>query len=116
MRREIDIQQRIRLDLGRVPGLVLWRNNTGVADYHGAKVRYGLAVGSSDLIGIYSTVIGPEHVGMTLGRFVAGEVKAPGGTVTEDQARFLSLVSSRGGLAGVWRNTEEALATLGMVR
>lgn len=116
MTREIDMQQQIRLDLGRVPGLVLWRNNTGLAEYKGRKVRYGLAVGSSDLIGIYSTVIGPEHVGMTLGRFVAGEVKAPGGTVTDDQARFLALVSSRGGLAGVWHDTEEALATLGIIR
>jgi hypothetical protein len=114
--REIDIQQQIRLALGRIPGLVLWRNNTGVADHKGAKVRYGLAVGSSDLIGIYSQVIGPEHVGSTFGRFLAGEVKAPGGTVSDDQSRFLSLVSTRGGLAGVWRSTADALATLGIIR
>lgn len=42
-------------------GLVLWRNNVGLAVDGPRKIRYGLAVGSSDLIGL----LVPE------GRFVA---------------------------------------------
>ena len=109
--------QAIRLDLGRVPGVRLFRNNCGVLkDQHGRPVRFGLHPGSSDLIGFRSLTIASEHVGMTLAVFAALEVKAPGGRhpVTEEQANFLAAVTAAGGLAGVARNTGQARHLLGL--
>ena len=71
------IQDEIRLALSDEPGLVLWRNNVGIADQRGARVRYGLAVGSADLIGCLN------------GRFVALEVKTSTGRATPEQRLWL---------------------------
>ena len=94
-------------------GMRLWRNNTGAGKLdNGSFVRWGLCnesermnrvVKSSDLIGIRREVITSEHVGQTVGRFVAIETKAPGwhysGTEREAaQAAFLTLVKSFGGI------------------
>jgi hypothetical protein len=67
---------------------------------HGDRfVRYGLAVGSSDLIGILS-----PH-----GRMVAIEVKTSTGRLTTTQKKFLESVRASGGIAGVARSPQEAL-------
>lgn len=101
--RESTIQAAVRLALGQRPELVLWRNNTGVALHSGgARVVYGLAPGSSDLIG----VLAPS------GRFVALEVKSPTGRSSVDQEKFLHLVRSRGGFAAVVRSVDEAHAAI----
>lgn len=95
---EAEIQDAIRL-AGHSLGLVLWRNNTGLAVDGLRRIRYGLAVGSSDLIGI----LVPE------GRFIALEVKAPNGKgPTPEQERFLTLVRRSGGFAAVVRSLEDA--------
>lgn len=124
---ESDIQQSIRLALGRDRDVVLWRNSVGattidealvekfidacpvfgyaraailrfVAWINGTRIRrFGLCPGSSDLIGI-----GPG------GRFLAIEVKTPRGRVAPDQARFIDLVRARGGIAGICRSVEDA--------
>ena len=91
------LQHSIRLALGGIDGVVFWRNNCGVATFHGSVVRYGLSPGSSDIIGIVG------------GRFCALEVKMPSGRLTEEQKMFLSLVRSTGGFAAVVRSPEEAL-------
>lgn len=100
---EGEIQAAIRLAVGSLPDVRLWRNNTGaLRDARGRQVRYGLAVGSADLIG----VVGPH------GRFVAIEVKSAGGSVTGDQSLWLETVRRMGGVAGVARSVEEALALI----
>ena len=109
-RSEASIQQAIRLAAaGR--GLLLWRNNVGMAfDRNGNAIRYGLAndsqkmnnhIKSSDLIGIRPVVITPEMVGNVIGQFVAIEVKTEDwvfkGTPRElAQQKFLDLVASKG--------------------
>lgn len=98
---EKSIQDEIRQALAKLPHVVCWRNNTGLLkDARGIPVRFGLCVGSSDLIGICR------------GRFFALEVKRPGGKVTPDQERFLSVVTKFGGIAAVVRSVEEALCAL----
>jgi hypothetical protein len=81
-------------------------------DRQGRPVKFGLCKGSSDLIGLRSVKIGPEHVGQTLAVFVAVEVKAPKGRTTAEQGAFIEQVQAMGGLAGVARTVREAAAIL----
>lgn len=115
---EASALQEIRLALGRVRGLTLWRNNCGaLRDRDGRVIRYGVAnPGGSDLIGFRSIVVTPEHVGQTLALFAAIEVKAPGGKhpVTPEQAQFIAAITAAGGLAGVARNPAQARLILGL--
>ena len=105
-------QQRILLAHGRGPGR-LWRNNTGtLRDRQGRPVKFGLCKGSSDLIGLRSITIGPEHVGQTMAVFAAVEVKSATGRPTPDQRAFIDTVQSMGGLAGIARSVEDAAAIL----
>jgi hypothetical protein len=98
---ESQLLDAIRLAVGQDPTrCVLWRNNTGVALQGTTRVRYGLCVGSSDLIGIAN------------GRFVALEVKTEQGRVSREQAQFLALVNARGGIGRVVRSVDDALAAV----
>jgi hypothetical protein len=87
-------------------GIVVWRNNVGLASDGHRKIRFGLAVGSSDLIGL----LVPE------GRFVALEVKSATGRATPEQERFLDLVRRSGGFAAVVRTVDEARAAVERAR
>lgn len=101
------VQNQIRVALGRGP-VRLFRNNTGaLKDEAGRLVRFGLAPGSSDLIGWRSVEVTPEMVGMVLAVFVAIEVKDRG-KPTSQQLSFLEAVSDAGGIGGVARSTEDA--------
>jgi hypothetical protein len=109
---EQELQQRIRLELGRGP-VRLWRNNVGaLRDQRGRLVSYGLCPGSSDLIGLRRLQVTPEHLGQELAVFCALEIKSQQGRPTAEQQRFLALVQAMGGLAGVIRTPEEARALL----
>ena len=106
---ERDIQSTILVALSHGPTRLL-RINAGVA-WQGTVIErtpqrlvlarpYAIrlaAPGVSDLIGWTEG-----------GRFVAIEVKAPRGRVTDEQKAFLDLVRRSGGLAGVARSVEEA--------
>lgn len=74
----------------------------------------GLPPGFSDLFGMVAKTITPEMVGRKVATFFAGEVKDEGGRVSEKQAAFLQAVKAHGGLAGVWRSTDDAQRTLGI--
>lgn len=97
---ETDLMRSIRAAVYRQAGVMLWRNNTGVDLQRG--VRYGLGVGSSDLIG----VLNPS------GRFVALEVKMPRGRVSPEQTTWMDAVRRAGGFAAVVRSEAEALAAI----
>jgi hypothetical protein len=118
------IQRDIRLAIGG-QDVVIWRNETGatvqvsryelqalldnVTDVAFVKrilrtmlarglISYGLCKGSSDLIGLRRGD----------GRFVAIEVKKPGGNRRPEQHNFINLVREFGGLAGFAENVEQA--------
>lgn len=84
---EAAVQQQIRLAAAH-HGVLLFRNNVGAAaDSTGRVIRYGLGNDSkaindrsksSDLIGVWPTLITPEMVGLTVGVFVGVECKPPG--------------------------------------
>ena len=71
-------------------GARVFRNNTGILqDRNGTPVKFGLCVGSSDIIGIYK------------GRFLAVECKATGKRVKPNskQDKFLTIIRAHGGIA-----------------
>ena len=107
--RETPILRAIMLRLSSL-GVRIFRNNVGVADHKGIKVVYGLAPGSSDLIGWHSVTVTPDMVGRKLARFVAVEVKATGGRLSQEQRRFIEAVRSAGGIAFVAYCEDEAAA------
>ena len=89
------------------PDVLLWRNSVGVGEHgDGRRVTYGLALGSSDLIGILASQ----------GRFMALEVKTPACRLTDYQARFLERVRQHGGFACVVHSVEEARAAVRRAR
>ena len=107
---ETDLQQRIRLALGTTPHLRLFRNQVGqLPDPRtGRPVQFGLARGSSDLIGWRTVVVTPEMVGTRLAVFTSIEVKTPAGRLTPQQHAWLGTVRSAGGIAGVARSVRDA--------
>ena len=99
--KEGDIQRLIMLALSEA-GCLIFRNNVGVLkNAAGIPIRFGLAIGSSDLIGIAPG-----------GRFLAVEIKTEKGKATPEQLRFIEAVRARGGIAGIARSPAEALALL----
>ncbi|MCK8785229.1 VRR-NUC domain-containing protein [Roseomonas sp. NAR14] len=110
---EAQIQAAIMLAVGGREDTRVFRNNAGVAHYpDGSVVRYGVGnPGGSDLIGIQAVTITPAMVGQVIGRFVALEVKA-NGRATQEQRAFIAMVLRFGGVAGVVRSPEEAVAVL----
>lgn len=97
---EKGLMTRIRVALAAMPGVLVWRNNVGVDADHG--VRYGLGVGSADLVGI---VMVRGH-----GVFAGWEVKVPGRKLREEQRRWIDTVRRFGGIAGRVESPEEAIA------
>lgn len=123
---ERDVLDQTRLLLAQeVKEGVFWRNSTGMTDMVGIRkedllkwaamappqlgtliraavgrahaMRFGLAKGSSDLIGCVD------------GRFGALEAKFGKGKLRPEQALFLDLVKAKGGFGGTFWSPEEAL-------
>lgn len=122
---EAAVQVRVRLEASRI-GARLWRNNTGATPASESvkcphcswgfalkrvPVRYGLCnessqmnavIKGSDLIGIKPVLITQDMVGLTIGQFMAREVKKGGwhytGTDREvAQLKFIEIVNALGG-------------------
>jgi len=108
---ETHLQQHIRLALGTNPHLRLFRNNTGTLPdpKTGRPIQFGLARGSSDLVGWRSVVITPDMVGQRVAVFTAIEIKTPTGRITPAQRAWLEAVTKAGGIAGIARSVADAL-------
>jgi hypothetical protein len=122
--RESVIQHAARLRLGAEQGCAFWRNNVGVAEFFNEsglqRVAYGLAEGSSDLVGIASLIITPDMVGKRVGRFTAFELKQIGGSTkksrAEKQRMWRELVIELGGWAEVLTHENQARGALERAR
>jgi hypothetical protein len=120
---ETNLSNSIRLALGSVPTVRLFRNNVGTG-WTGSKVIHhadgsvtikdarplhaGLAKGSADLIGWRTMPITAEMVGGTVAVFTSIEVKGRLGRVTADQQNWRDQVERCGGIAGVCRSVADA--------
>lgn len=111
---ETVLQQNIRLALGQHSELRLFRNETGkLPDPRTGKwVQFGLAKGSSDLIGFKTVKITPEMIGQDIAQFVSLEIKTERGKLTDIQQNWLQKVKSSGGIVGVARTVKDALQIL----
>jgi hypothetical protein len=108
--KESKIQDDVRLELGRAPDVLIHRNNIGVAEARGSKIRFGVGgPGGADLIGIFTHANG-------VGQYLAVEIKTPIGKQSEEQRVFQQLVEKRGGIYVVLRSADEARAWLQQMR
>jgi hypothetical protein len=120
---ESDVQNQLRVTVSQ-RGWRLFRNNRGVLTNPetGRPVRFGLAndskimgdaLASADLVGLIPVVIGPEHVGRTIGMFASvecksGDVKRMGNTKRDKaQVAWRDLVRSLGGYAIITNGERE---------
>jgi hypothetical protein len=70
---------------------------------------FGLAVGSSDLVGWHTVTITEDMIGKEVAIFTGIEVKRDdGGFVSQEQTKFGAAVRRSGGLWGIARNPDEA--------
>ena len=79
-------------------GKVIHKDASQVTLTNARMIRFGLAVGSSDIVGI-----------APCGRFIAIEIKTSKGRPTKEQLRFIEAVNNAGGKAGIARSVEDAL-------
>jgi hypothetical protein len=82
-------------------GKTIYRVGDTVTLADARMIQAGLTKGGADIIGI-----SPD------GRFLAVEVKTATGSVRPEQAVFIKVVQEAGGIAGVARSVDEALALL----
>lgn len=80
-------------------GARVFRNNVGLFETKdGRKVRTGLCVGSSDLIGWTPMVVTPEMVGKRVAVFTSVEVKTKNTKTTPVQHAWIQAVNTAGGI------------------
>lgn len=98
-----DLKAIVQLELSQ-QGYTLWKNNVGaLEDTHGRLVKYGLCVGSSDLIGFKVEQIHLDRFNSSepMARFAAIECKSFKDKLSKSQHTFLSHVLASGGIAKV---------------
>jgi hypothetical protein len=112
-----ELTQPIRAALNAMPGVRVFRNNSGALPLgEGGFLRFGLGEGSCDLIGIVRVVScccerpdefcsGQDRL---VGRFFALEIKRPGKKPDADQLAWMAAIRSLGGFACVVTSVEEA--------
>lgn len=118
---ESDIQSQIRLALGSLPHVRVFRNlvgqavmgrtvwNGGAAVIKPAfRVTTGLIPGSGDLIGWRTITVTPDMVGKPIAQFLSLEVKTATGKPRPEQLNWMERVNAAGGLAVIARSPDEA--------
>lgn len=104
--KERNVQNLIRLNCSK-GNTRLFVNDQGVATVGDRTIRYGLGVGSTDLVGVHTIVITPEMVGRIIGVAVFAEVKTDTGRLQEHQENFINQMLKMGAIAGVVRSVED---------
>lgn len=109
---EKTILNHIQLLMSKIGGR-MFRNNVGLAwqgEVHKLKngdiliknprpVKYGLCVGSGDLIGFVPVKINHSHLNKTLAVFASIEVKTGNLKPTKEQINFYNMIQSQGGIS-----------------
>ena len=75
-------------------------------------VKFGLAVGSPDLVGWSPLEITEDMVGKTVAIFTGAELKTENDQPTKEQLNFNAVVREHGGRAGIVRSHDDLIALL----
>lgn len=110
------IVAQIRLALGKIPGVVLYRNAQLTTKVGDKWIKSGLGTGTPDLVGFVSVEITPEMVGKRVAIATGIEVKTPRGRLSEEQKQCLKLWSSSGALAFRSDDVETAVKEVSRLR
>jgi hypothetical protein len=100
---ETELQREILQRLSKLPGVMIWRNNSGVGrglNNPGHVIRYGCP-GAPDILGVAD------------GQAVGIEVKGPRGRLSKRQKNFRQAFEKAGGRYVVARSVEDALEGVG---
>ncbi len=117
---ESEIQRQIEAALGSEPDFLLLRNTVGAAKHYAddgtfRMQKFGLGVGSPDLVGILKVRFrsdDPLDHPRTFGVWVAMEVKVPGEDATDEQTKVHHIWRQFGALVYTVHSVEEARAAL----
>jgi len=113
---QIALSKNHRIRLFNQPAGQAWMGEVVAKDPHFMTlknyrpVKFGLAPGSSDLIGWHSVEITEEHIGQLMAQFVAIETKSARGRASEQQLNFIKAVIGAGGSAGIARSIADGYA------
>lgn len=122
--KEAAIQKTIMRKIGSRPDVRIFRNNVGegfqgkiISERDGLmllekprRIRFGLMVGSGDLIGWQTVTITPDMVGQKIARFTSVETKRlRGGIVKPEQENWKLQVNQSGGYAVIVNNPDEEI-------
>ena len=123
---EHEIQNEIRVAVGKEQSATLFRANVGeawtgtlassnlnrVVIEDARRFRSGLPVGFPDLFGFRTVTVTPEMVGRKLAVFAFLEVKKPGGRTSMAQEKMHAFLRGAGAVGGVARSAGEAVTLL----
>lgn len=87
------------------PGINCWLNPVGYDPR--ARIHYGLAEGSLDIVACQAVIITPDMVGQTFGRFHNWDGKTGDDYLKEKQLWFAETVARLGGIAGEVRDLDD---------
>jgi hypothetical protein len=105
---EGDIQKLIAREATKDPKVRVFRNQVGAyRSPDGRFINFGLAKGSSDLIGFKTVTITQDMVGKDIAVFLSIEVKTPKGKLTDEQKHWLQFIKDKGGIAFVARTPHD---------
>ena len=94
--KEAEILSEVMIEIGSIPGVLAWRNNTGmIKSADGRFVRFGTP-GSPDVIVIAG------------GKFVGLEVKTERGRLSPRQRKWRAACETAGGIYAVVRDAHSA--------
>lgn len=99
MNAETALSKNIRMAINRSGRARMLDNEVGMDQV--THTRYGLGVGSPDLIGVLRN-----------GRVIGLEVKTARGTPTKEQLAWLVVLRKWGGFGAIVRSVDEAMAAL----
>ena len=123
---EHEIQNEIRIAVGKEQTATLFRANVGeawtgtlassnlnrVVIEDARRFRSGLPIGFPDLFGFRTVTVTPEMVGKKLAVSAFLEVKKPGGRTSKAQEKMHAFLHEAGAVGGVARSAEEAVTLL----
>lgn len=94
------IQAQIMLAVSKLPGIIIWRQNTGKFKTDDGRWIMCGVLGCPDIIGCYR------------GRFIGIEVKTKVGRQSDQQKRFQAAMERSGGIYILARSSEDAMSEL----